>query len=479
MTKMTAGMAGLIVFVAIQAQPPMQPTNSPVPLFTPEESAHLVTYWADPDRYKKGLPEDAMQKGIWQVRLTVAGSQWLWNYNKKRNLNPAPTQVAQPQTPQQVEWEKWVVAKLARDRWEAWQSARRQNHEVLNSEVPSADKTIPAAEPDLPGPMPLDLFALVGDAPKFAEAVIPMQHTITFSDVTLKYRDNVRTSSPRYAYYRFERGVNSEGEPVGKMSSDKLDTVFEEARLGEKEMHVMRAVSALEGGFDSINTYDTGFVSVGFIQFACLKDGAGSFGGMLKQYKADDPRHFNLDFHRFGIDVSDAGVLDVVDPSTGAELTGAPAAAKIVEDPRLVAVFQRAGLKSEAFIVAQIRAAKSMFWPEDDAISLTLSDGSTVSGKVSDFIKSEAGLATVMDRKVNTGRCDALLAVLNELAASMRPSSLGDFAPYEQLIVRKLKYRKDFLADEALSQPVALDRQISTTTSRGSGGRHPRGHGGG
>ncbi len=472
MTKTTAWMAGLMVVAVSASQPPVASPN----LFSADERAALVDFWSAPNRYQVSIPDDVAQKGLWQVRLTVPGSKWLWDYNRKRNLIAPPGQVPKPENAQQVEWEKWVVARLARDRWEAWQLARAQNQKVLNALVPGPDKTIPSDEPARPGPMPQDLADLVGDVPKLAEAVVPMQHTVAFDDVTLKYRDNVRVSSPRYPYYRFEKGVNSEGVPMIKMPPAQLDKLFEAANMTDRECRVMRAVSELEGGFDSVNTYDTGFVSVGFIQFASLKDGANSFGTLLKAYKADDPDHFAADFHRFGIDVTDAGALEVVDPATGAELTAGVAAMKAIEDPRLIAIFQRAGLKSQFFVAAQIRAAKSMYWPESDSVKVTLADGTTLSGRISDFIKSEAGLATVMDRKVNTSRLDVLVTALSQLSSQFHPRSLSDFAPYERQIVQKIKYRRDFLADEDLSQPLAgPGRVVPPVASRGGGRRRSGG----
>jgi hypothetical protein len=76
---------------------------------------------------------------------------------------------------------------------------------------------------------------------------------------------------------------------------------------------------------------------------------------------------------------------------------------RVIEDKRLTAVFQRAGRKSEAFRVAQIKTARASYWPAGDPVQITLPNGKTISGVVSDFIKSEAGLATLLDRKVNTG----------------------------------------------------------------------------
>ena len=186
------------------------------------------------------------------------------------------------------------------------------------------------------------------------------------------------------------------------ISGDRIDHLFRLAGVEPKVANVMKAVSALEGGFESVNTYDTGYVSVGFIQFASLKEGAGSLGAMLLRYKTGDATNFDHDFRQYGVDVTSNGQLAVLDPATGQECQGPDANARIIADKRLIAVFGHAGSQSDAFIAAQIAAAKDQFYPGADTVSVMLG-GQPQVVKVSDLIASEAGMATLMDRKVNTG----------------------------------------------------------------------------
>jgi hypothetical protein len=390
-------------------------------------------------------------------------------YNRARKVSAPPTENAQPANDQQKDWEAWVISKLNRDRWEALQAAQDANAKILGSRLPASDKTVPSVEPPRPGPIPDALVALAGNPPKFAEAVVPMERNVAFEDITLTYQDNVKLSNPRYPYYRFAQGVDSEGVPVKAMTQDRLDHLFQLAGVTASEARIMKAVSLLEGGFDAINTYDTGFVSVGFIQFASLKEGAGSLGTFLQQYKAANPTDFQSDLRKFGVDVTPNGVLDVLDLQTGAELTGADAALKIIEDARLIATFQRAGLKSDSFIAAQIRSAKSQFFPGNDVVKISVG-AQAVSGKVSDFIKSEAGLATLMDRKVNTGKLDPLTSVVTDIANQANISNLSDLASHELDIIKRMKYRKNYLDDASLSQPaVSRFSRSRSLKSRGGG----------
>lgn len=416
--------------------------------FSDVERAKLLYYWNEPGRYSVSAPPDAATKGPWTVRLSIAASQWLWSYDRARGLSKGPpTQNATAQNPEQKEWDAWIDAKLNWDRWVAAHSANEANNRVLGRST-----VVDAPIPPVPGPAPLGLIALAGNPPGFADVVAPLYHAIRFDEtMTIAYPDNPVLRA-RYAYYRFPQGVMSAGSRVRELPSEFVDGLFTEAGVSASERKVMGAVSLLEGGFDSVNTYDTGFVSVGFIQFACLKDGAGSLGAVLRRQKQDNPASFQLDFRAFGIDTTETGSLAVVDPATGAELTGAAAAMKVIDDKRLIAVFQRAGKLSKAFRIAQVRVAKAMYYPSEVPVTFQ-SGGKTVTGTISAFIKSEAGMATLMDRKVNTGNVDPLPIVVALIAAENRVQRIEDLAAYERDIVAAMKFRKDYLADATLTQP--------------------------
>jgi hypothetical protein len=422
--------------------------------FSPSERAAVLAYWKASDRYTCALPSDYRRQGIWQVRLTVSASQWLWDYQGgKKN----PLINARPPGERAKVWDSWIQAKVAHDRWEALESARDANELLCGIRLPISDKQTPTVEPPEPGPIPSDLLARSGMAPRFAEAVMPLEHRIKFDDLCIVNCDNPRLSNPRYAYYRSEGGVLAGGSAVKKLSDDRLNTLCTIAGLTPVEAKVMKAVSMMEGGFDSVNTYDTGFVSVGFIQFASRAAGGNALGAMLKTYKQTFPADFQSDFERYGIDVSPEGLLLALDLRTGDELIGPDANQAIIADKRLAAVFQHAGLTSDRYNAMQLKAARDMFLPMQDKISVKVGDR-TITGVVSDFIKSEAGMAILMDRKVNTGKIDPLPSIVKSLANELNIQNLCDLAPYERDIVGGAKYRKDFLADGSLVQPAPSPR---------------------
>jgi hypothetical protein len=421
------------------------------PLFSDAERTRLVDYWSRPGRYKIDLPPDAAVKGPWQVRLTTDGSAWFLKYQIAIGAAKAPpTQDATATAPTTAAWETWVQAKLAYDRWKAQTTADANNAAAKGEEVKKTETENAAAPPD-PGPIPPDLQAAAGDPPPFAAAVKPMQYTVTFDDGDIfSYVDNV-VMRPRFAYYRFSQGTVALGKVLRDMPDSELEALFTAAGMTPSEQHIAKAVSRLEGGFESVNTYDTGFVSIGFIQFITLDDGRHSLSEVLAREKADHPDAFERDFHRFGLDVTAEGVIAVVDPAGGQELVGPEAVRKIIDDKRLTAIFQKAGRRTP-FRVAQIQVAKSHYWPADDPIAITVG-GKMLTGKVSDVVTSEAGLATLFDRKVNRGRIDPFADVLTKVMTAHNLTALADAAAYEQEIITGCRYRVDFLADKTLSQP--------------------------
>lgn len=438
--------------------------------FTDTERKQICAFWNSPDRYSVTDPSDIDKNGLYQVRLTPEGSIWIWNYNTKRGIGKSAllSSTLQAQNDQQKEWEAWIDAKIAHDRWQASCDAQDENATVLGKAIPEVP-----AEPKDPGPEPATLAQFMGPAPVFASAMQPKVHIVSFPDGMRLTMTDCPAMRARYAYFRNPQGVNLGGVPVKKMSPDEIDSLFAKAGITDSAERVMKAVSMLEGGFDSVNTYDTGFVSVGFIQFACLSTGSGSLGSVLLREKSTSPADFDQDFRQYGIDVDEHGLIDALDLATGFETSGPAAAKTIINDKRLAAVFQRAGRRSEAFRIAQLQIAKEQYYPASDLVKIDFPSGS-VMAKVSDLVKSEAAMATLMDRKVNTGKIDPFAKVIAQVVTQNGLTSVDQLAAYEKEIVLATKFRKDYTADASLSQPQLrsrFDRSTPATTSRHKGGR--------
>ena len=275
----------------------------------------------------------------------------------------------------------------------------------------------------------------------------------------------IKTALPTIASLK---GVVSYGKRVKDIPETELSILFKEAGFTPVERKCFSQVSALEGGFETTQTYDTGYVSVGFIQFVTMADGSGEqdICKALALEKKENPAAFQQDFRQFGIDIQTDRTLSVVDPATGAELLGKDAVSKIIEDKRLTAVWQRAGRRSAAYRVAQIKQAKASYWPENDPITVTLADGTKLTGQVSDVIKSEAGLATLLDRKINTGNFRPFVDVVAKYMNDNKLTTLADAAKYEKPIVAELTYRRSFLEEPTLGQPPAPPMPKPTRTAR-------------
>jgi hypothetical protein len=125
----------------------------------------------------------------------------------------------------------------------------------------------------------------------------------------------------------------------------------------------------------------------------------------------------------------------------------------MIDDPRLVGVFVHAGRYSIKWKAAQVRAAYKVYWPMDGDITIQLSNGPT-SCKVSDIVQSEAGITTLLDRKINRGNIREFPDVVNRIAKTHACGTLDDIRQYEKEIIATMRYRVDFLKSTDLSQPA-------------------------
>lgn len=449
--------------VASFAPAPQEPAS-----FSQSEIRAIQKFWGEPERHSSGYPPEAAQSGPYAPRQTAEGSKWLLDYYKARGNGGkiVPTQNPAASTERQAVWDAWIDAQYTWDEWQARIKCWDLNQRETGRQLPGPEMP-EGATPGQPGPMPDDLQELAGEPPAFVAAVTPKFYTTNFGDFSHTAADNVAVRR-KYAYYRFPAGIMDVGTPM-KGNIDALKPLFKKAGVSDTQMRVMGAVSMLEGGFDSINTYDTGYVSVGFIQFASLSDGAGSLGAVLLDMKQRDPKAFNSDFRRYGLDVTADGHLVALQLETGDERVGPAANVEIINNRRYASAFVRAGRLSSAFRTSQIRVAVARYYPGDDQVTLSIA-GSDQTVRIRDFVKTEAGMATLMDRKVNTGKYGDLIAICESLAADYGLTKAKDLAKVEYQIIRAMKYRKDYMdTTYALSRP----RDLGLTRSRGGGRNSP------
>lgn len=175
------------------------------PLFTEVERKALVAYWNAPGRYSVEVaPVVPGKPGPWAVRLTPEGSTWFLTYQRAvlGGKKIPPSQTAKGGV---AEWESWIDAKIAWDKFHAQKLADAANgaNTVAVASAGSAPLPKPQATPSYPGSAPTALLAAAGNPPAaFHSAITPMQYTIRFddNDEPYIYRDNVRFDKDRFAY---------------------------------------------------------------------------------------------------------------------------------------------------------------------------------------------------------------------------------------------------------------------------------------
>jgi hypothetical protein len=402
--------------------------------WSPAEVEKVQAFWAQ-NRY------DSQPTRAFVPRFTPEGSRWLWDYNKARGKGKVPPGTIPPAaTADEKIWEEWIERRITADQILANIDLVRLNREKYGWDYTYNQSPFEA------GPIPEQLRTLVGDPPKFYEAAEPRKHRIRFDDMTLEFEDNLDMRR-RFAYYRFRDGVRTFGTKISSLPKAELDRVLRGAGVNESESRILKAVSLLEGGFDSLNTYDTGFISVGFIQFAALAEGGHSLGQTLLQLQNDNPDAYRNLFFNFGVGVSITGLVEAIDLQSGVSGVGAKANELVIKDKRLAAVFARAG-KFEPYRIAQVKTAMRMYWPAENEIKV-----GQMAVKVSEFAKSEALMAALLDRKVNTGNFGPLAEILEAIRNIERISDPSDFGKYEGLILDCVWYRTNPRKDATLSQP--------------------------
>lgn len=425
---------------------PTEEAEAAVMHFAEEEVEFTLDYWQTPGRYITRPAGLVSGSGINQVRMSPEGSTWIRAFFALRTegkVNPAQNPAARSEFERRAD--QWLEARYAYDWAQAEVEAATRNGRNLG----------PGHRlPPHPGQMPAEIKEAIGAPPNFAEVVAPSEHRIIFNEgTTLIYEDHVQVR-PRYPFYRFREGVMSIGETVRNMPASELQQLFQSVNLSASEQRIFAAVSLLEGGFDSVNTYDTGFVSVGLIQFASLSSGSGSLGQVMLSMKRHAPDEFDAYFRSKGLDVTADGFLVAIDLVNGTEQIGQDAAMTIIRDPRLVSLFQRAGRLSHAFRLAQIRVAYEMYFPADVRVNIVQS-GLPISVRVGDIFKSEASLAILMDRLVNTGNLRPLDQVLQQAMRDYRLTNVDQLAQLENTLIAQMVYRKDYRQDATLSRPAA------------------------
>lgn len=183
------------------------------------------------------------------------------------------------------------------------------------------------------------------------EVIHPGDATITLLNRISGYREQFTTGEDiRFRdFSRSQYTRNVHGTSFLGTSAPSALPAAEYTAIGltPVQTNALRFVSAHEGNFDALNTYDRARVSFGFIQFA----GGRGLPPFMALLKSREPAVFASMFQTFGIDVEfnvvggqiQNAALVVLDPATNTILRGTTAEEAIRDSQRLSTVFIRAG----------------------------------------------------------------------------------------------------------------------------------------
>jgi len=150
----------------------------------------------------------------------------------------------------------------------------------------------------------------------------------------------------------FEKGLE------GKAASESKETVrnvLEKSGLSDSHKKILKTISATEGGFTSVNTWDKAVFTWGMVQWT--GGDKSDLTAALTIIKEVAPDAFKKRFQKYGIDIE--GNKLVIVSGEGAISRGKEAAKAVGESPELTAVMSRAGLDPEIQI-AELKAASKL-----------------------------------------------------------------------------------------------------------------------
>ncbi|MCS7019609.1 MAG: LysM peptidoglycan-binding domain-containing protein [Cytophagales bacterium] len=212
---------------------------------------------------------------------------------------------------------------------------------------------------------------------------------------TATFRDNINSAHRVYA-----DGIMY----VGKSSPRNIPVeAYTQVGLSLPLARALKVVSENEGNFDAINSYDKAIFSYGFIQFA--GGAGGGLGAMLMIVKTKQPQVFHQMFGQYGIDVQNATprpVITCAAPETNRILSGDEACLYLKSNKQLTAAFIAAGFHPSVILAQLESATRGYVAPALGMRTDLVLAGQLYTGVLlSDIIRSEAGIATMIDLTVN------------------------------------------------------------------------------
>jgi hypothetical protein len=203
----------------------------------------------------------------------------------------------------------------------------------------------------------------------------------------------------------------------GTFRPDAADIAGRLIRLGlpAAAAPILAIVSGFEGGYDSIQTFDRGKFSWGFIQFTAN----GGLPRLLNEIKRDVPEVFEQCFAVDGVDARDGALIL---RENGRDIRGRRVADRLHDEPRLWMAFVRASQREEVRD-AQVRAAYDSYYAHPLTVTVVLGGHEVALGDL--YAGDPFGRAFICDRAVNHG-IGHLRLLLRKSIRYARATSVAD-----------------------------------------------------
>ncbi len=219
-------------------------------------------------------------------------------------------------------------------------------------------------------------------------------YSVTIDGETVRLRDRTNAYATSSA-----DGLSLRGTSRPNMRKETDDRISKSPKLSPSEKKVVTGVSHNEGTFSTVNMWDKKRVTWGFNQWA--GGDRGSLTKTMGRIKARAPKAFADRFQKYGIDVEN-NRLKVTAPGKGT-FHGEDAAKIIQDDPKLSAVFVRAGM-DPAIQDAQMDSAKTdIATMRNTEIEYTDAQGNTKKAFIKRVATSEEAVALLYDAYVHGG----------------------------------------------------------------------------
>lgn len=215
--------------------------------------------------------------------------------------------------------------------------------------------------------------------------------TQTSSGNNIIISDGINT----WTFRKYKKGLFTYGKNKPKEFIDSHTTSLSNLGLSKSLINVMLSVSENEGNLDAVNTWDNAFLSFGMFQWTLgTSTGAGELPALLKKLKNKTPSIFEKYFYDFGLDVFEANNITGFLSLDGQVLNSSQRKEKL-RTPIWAYRFWKAG-QDEVVMAIEVEHASSRINSFYKSTNYKVGDYF-----ISDLVKSEYGVALLLDNHVN------------------------------------------------------------------------------